>query len=250
MSSLWPVVHAAGITTSAALAWATFAPRCTWWGPLVWRGTDQGPPRVALTFDDGPLRGATDRVLDVLAELGVKAAFFVIGARAEAHPELLRRMHDDGHLIGNHTFDHPAAGFLRGPIFWRKQLARTDSAIERAIGLRPRLFRPPVGFKNPFSARAAGRRHVVVTWTRRAMDGVSTTPGRILRRVVPAARPGEILLLHDGISPQSRRDPSVTLRALAPLILGLRRRGIEPARLDELTGIEPYHSPDDRVMSG
>jgi peptidoglycan/xylan/chitin deacetylase (PgdA/CDA1 family) len=149
------------------------------------------------------------------------------------------RIHKEGHIVGNHSFDHLGLGFLRGQAFWRDQIDRTDHVIGQTIGVRPNLFRPPLGTKTWFVARAA-QRHTVVTWNRRAMDGVATTSQRILDRLLRRTRPGDIIALHDGVSPQSRRDPSVTIEAIRPLIAGLRARGIEPVRLDELTGVKPY----------
>ncbi|HEY2589265.1 MAG TPA: polysaccharide deacetylase family protein [Tepidisphaeraceae bacterium] len=231
---------------AGSAAWATFAPQSQLWGRIITRGPADGPSRVALTFDDGPMPGATDRILDTLADLRVKAAFFVTGREAERHPALVRRMADEGHLVANHSFDHAPAGFLRGPWFWRRQIARTDAAIERATGQRPRLFRPPLGIKTPPILWAAAREgHVTVNWTRRAFDGVSTTAQQVLDRLVPHTRPGEILVLHDGVSPQSRRDPKATVEAIRPLIEGLRGRGIEPVRLDELAGAQPYRTVTD-----
>lgn len=225
-----------------ALAYPTFAARCAWWGPLVRRGHGGGPPRVALTFDDGPWPGATERVLEILARMNVKAAFFVIGRYVDRHPALTARIAQEGHLLGNHTYDHRGDAFLGGRAFWQDQLDRADRAIEQAAGVRPRLYRPPLAMKTWISARAARRRHQVVTWTRSARDGLSTTPDLILRRLLARPRAGDILLLHDGVSPQSRRDPSATLDALCPLIEGLRARGLEPQRLDALTGMSAYVS--------
>ena len=238
-------LSAAAVT--ATLAHATFNARCTWCGPLVSRGTQEAPPRVALTFDDGPWPGTTDRVLDILAELDVKAAFFVIGRYVERHRELIGRIDREGHLIGNHTYDHLGLSFLRGAAFWRNQLDRTDAAIERAAGLRPRLYRPPLGMKTWISSRVARANHTTVTWTRSAKDGLSTTSDRILARLVPHSRPGDILLLHDGVSPQSNRHPSVTAAALPALLRGLRDRGLQPVRLDQLTGLTPYVSSKARI---
>jgi peptidoglycan-N-acetylglucosamine deacetylase len=227
-----------GTLVAGGAAWATFAPQSQLWGRVVMRAADDGASRVALTFDDGPLPGATDRILDALADLRVKAAFFVIGREVERHPALVRRIAEEGHVVANHSFDHAPAGFLRGPWFWRRQIALTASAIERATSQRPRLFRPPLGIKTPPILWAAAREgHVTVNWARRAFDGVSTTSARILERLVPHTRPGEILALHDGVGPQSRRDPHATVEAIRPLIEGLRSRGIEPVRLDELVGL-------------
>src|SRR2546421_4603069 len=84
----------------------TFVPTSRVWGPLISHGDRNDPPRVALTFDDGPTPGSTDRVLDIIGELNVKAAFFVIGRNVENNADLLARIDAEGHLIGNHSFDH------------------------------------------------------------------------------------------------------------------------------------------------
>ena len=232
-----PVVVAA----ASVAAYGTFMPQSQLWGRVIWRGPADGS-HVALTFDDGPLPGATDRILDTLGELDAKAIFFVIGRYAVQHPHLVRRMHDEGHVVGNHSHDHASCGFLRGPWFWERQLKLTDDAISQIIGSRPKLFRPPLGIKTPIMWRTAtaGER-VMMTWARRAFDGVTTSSQRILDRIVPHSQAGEILALHDGVGPQSRRDPRATVDAIKPLVLGLRQRGLEVVRADEMTNIQPYH---------
>lgn len=221
---------------------ATFVPKSKIWGSLIWEGSCENPPRVALTFDDGPTPGATDRLLDKLDELNIKAAFFAIGRNAERAPALLRRIDQAGHVIGNHTFDHSrycAFGFTR---YWREQMTRADDAISQAIGKRPRLFRPPIGHKTPHTMLAAkATDHVIVTWTDRSWDGLaSMTSERIVDHIVPRSRAGTIIVMHDGVEPGRQRDPSATLNALGPMVAGLRARGLEPARLDELINIPAY----------
>ena len=102
---------AAGIAVGAR---AMFSTRSSLLGPVIFRGISDDPPRVALTFDDGPDPRVTPMILDTLARHGVKAAFFVIGAAVERHPDLLRQMHEKGHVIGNHTFHHHRAGAFWG----------------------------------------------------------------------------------------------------------------------------------------
>ena len=229
---------------------ATFAPASGLWGHLISHGATDGPRRVALTFDDGPTAGATDSTLDVLAELGVKAAFFVIGRNVAKHPDLLRRIQAEGHLIGNHTYDHCRLGVLRGLHFWRDQIARTDDAIERVLGQRPLFFRPPIGHKTPIIMSAARRgRHSVVTWSVRAWDGLPTTTERIVQRVIPRCKAGSIVLLHDGAEPGRQRNAAPTVAAMKPLINGLRERGFELARLDEITGLHAYADAASRQLS-
>src|SRR5438552_3460310 len=106
VSNLAIVGVGAWASSALAMTWGTFVPSGWLWGEVISRGTIQGPPRVALTFDDGPTPGGTDRILDLLAELKAPSTFFVIGQNVERHPDLLRRIDAEGHLIGNHTFDH------------------------------------------------------------------------------------------------------------------------------------------------
>jgi peptidoglycan/xylan/chitin deacetylase (PgdA/CDA1 family) len=229
-----------GVGCAASLAYAYLAPRSRAFLPMVGRA-DGSRPAVALTFDDGPRPEGTGPILDLLAEHRVPAAFFVIGANAREHPDLVRQMHEQGHLVCNHTYDHRRFGALRSRRFWRNQLERTDEAIADAIGLTPALFRPPWGHKSPWMRaplRELGK--TPVGWSRRAFDGLPIRPGSIVRRMAPWTRAGDILVLHDGCEPLSSRDPAATVAALGPLIKAIRAKGLEFVRLDELLGINPY----------
>jgi peptidoglycan/xylan/chitin deacetylase (PgdA/CDA1 family) len=218
-------------------AWRSIVPQSQFWGPVISRGGVGAGHRYALTFDDGPTAGGTDRILDGLAELNVKAAFFVVGVNVRRSPDLLLRMRDEGHLIGNHTFDHSHYGMMRGPYYWQREIDETDRIVREISGVRMTTFRPPMGVKTWFVHRAARRAgHRVVTWNRRAYDGIPTTTDRILDRLVPDTAAGDILMLHDGVEPNRPRDMSVSVAAVRPLVQRLRERGLEPARLDELIG--------------
>ena len=230
--------------------YALFAPASQLFFPVVSRGDGSLPDRVALTFDDGPGPG-TGPILDTLRDTGVQAAFFVIGANAERYPDLVRRMDKEGHIVANHTYDHRHWASLRTPGYWREQLLRTDQVIEGILGMRPAFFRPPLGRKSWWMTgplRQSG--HVAVCWTRRAFDGVPTTPEKILTRMVAPARAGEILVLHDGQEPDRSRDPAPTIAALAPMVRGIRERGLEFERLDRLIGLNAYSpAPTERDES-
>lgn len=225
----------------AALSWASISPNNRMWGPVHPRGSAEGPPRYAITFDDGPTRGSTEAILDTLGELGVPATFFVIGSNVLKCPELIARMHAQGHIVGNHTLNHSHFSMFRGRRYWDRELGETDQIIQKIIGVRPAMFRPPMGMKTPWVMNSA-RRHgqAVITWSRRAVDGVETTSDRILHRLVTRTMVGDILLLHDGVEPNMRRDPKHTVAAIKPLILRLRDRGLEPAPLDDFLGLPAY----------
>ena len=226
----------------AALAYTALSPTSHFWGPVIPRGdAAKFPDRYALTFDDGPTDDSTARILDSLGEHGAKAAFFVIGVNARRCPEIVRRAFDEGHVVANHSFDHSHFGVMRAGWYWDRQIEQTDALLREIIGVKPLLFRPPMGAKQFHILRAARRHgHAVVTWSRRGRDGVTTTADRIVERLAPATQGGDIVILHDGVEPNQRRDPAGTVAAVGPLIRALRERGLEPMRLDEMIGVRPY----------
>ena len=174
--------------------------------------------RVALTFDDGPNPDATPLILDALEQRGVRATFFILGRHAERWPELVRRVAEGGHAIGNHGYYHRKLHF-KSPAYVRDDLERGTAMIERAAGVHPTLFRAPHGFRAPWVtaiARSLGQR--TVGWSLGVWD--SDRPGveAIADRTVTGARPGSILLLHDGDGYDPSGDRMQTARAV-PLIV-------------------------------
>ncbi len=232
------IIAAAGLgLVGGVVAYGVFAPRSGLFGEVVARG-DGSARRVALTFDDGPWPGETERILDLLGEHGARATFFVIGRYAAAHPRLVERIYREGHQIGNHTYDHSRAGLLRFWGYWRAQLTRTDEAIASIIGARPAVFRAPMGFKSPpVMAAARNLGYATIAWSRRAYDGVASSPDQIEQAVLQRGggiRAGEIVLMHDGRDPASDRPIGATSSALPRILSGLRERGLDAVRLDAL----------------
>jgi peptidoglycan/xylan/chitin deacetylase (PgdA/CDA1 family) len=173
---------------------------------------------VALTFDDGPNPDATPPILDALKARGVKATFFILGRHAEQWPDLVKRIADDGHAIGNHGYFHRKLHF-KSPSYVRNDLALGTQAIERAGGGRPKLFRAPHGFRSPWVsaiARSFGQR--TVGWSFGVWDTARPGVEEIVRRIIDGARPGSILLLHDGDGYDPHGDRSQTAQAV-PLIV-------------------------------
>jgi len=236
MSSPLIIAGSAVVAIGAAvMSRAIFAPRSQVCGRVLFRGGMDGPPRIAITFDDGPHPVATPRVLDILGERQVIGTFFVVGRFAQKYPDLIRRIHAEGHLIGNHSWSHSNWGTFRHKRYWRQEIERTDALIEGIISKRPTLFRPPMGFKTfHITKSAAGAGHATVTWSRRAFDGVRTTERQIVARLSERVSPGDIVLLHDGEVPPFRRNLEATIRSLPHLIDAWRARGLEIVRLDEL----------------
>lgn len=191
---------------------------------------------VALTFDDGPDPVYTPKLLDLLAAHGVKATFFLLGSKAEQHPELVKRIHDEGHLIGIHNYTHHTNWLMSPWTVRRKQVDRTADIIEKITGFRPAHYRPPWGVLNllDFFLRNEYR---IVLWSVMARDWKSSTGVRWLKQhVLAKARDGAVVLLHDsGETLGADRDaPEQTLAALEELIPALKERGFGFARVDEI----------------
>jgi peptidoglycan/xylan/chitin deacetylase (PgdA/CDA1 family) len=189
---------------------------------------------VSLTFDDGPNPRATPRILDVLAREGVAATFFVLGRHAERWPELVRRMADEGHQLGNHGYWHRKL-HRRTPGYVREDLVRgTDAIVLASGGHRPRHFRAPHGFRSPWVtpiARGLGQR--TIGWSLGVWDSARPGAAEIARRAIEGVRSGSILLLHDGDGYDAEGDRMQTAEALPLIIDGLRARGFRFATLPD-----------------
>lgn len=243
MGGIDPVIAAAaaGAGLIALAGRGIFAPRSRLLCPVVSVGASGPPGRVALTFDDGPWPGSTEAVLELLEQRGIAGTFFVIGAYARRWPELVQRIDAGGHLVGNHSDEHLHWGAMRHRSYWRREIDGAAGAVFDAIGRRPLFFRPPLGYKNPFMGLAARERgNTMITWSNRGLDGIATTPDRIVERVLGRAAPGQIIALHDGVDPHRRRDPTVTVAALGPILEGLAGLGLRCERLDRLIAREAY----------
>jgi peptidoglycan-N-acetylglucosamine deacetylase len=236
----WIVAVGLTIGVTALFTWAIGRVNSSFWIETLCRAP--GASRaVALTFDDGPDVCFTPRILDILAEKRVTATFFVVGARAERHPELVRRAHDMGHAIGNHSHTHSLRFHFHHGRGVRSEIDACNRVIHSAIGLEPRLFRSPQGLKTPALGDAL-REHgmAAVGWQVRGMDYWLRDPARIARRLVQRALDGGVLLLHDGGGFQGGRDRSATIRALPLVIDGLRARGFAFVRVDQLFDVAAY----------
>lgn len=206
-------------------------PQLRFFVPFVCRGQTAGK-QVAITFDDGPDPRSTPQLLGLLREQKTPAAFFVIGAAVEANPELSAQIAREGHLIENHSYKHSHATNCYPPARLRKDLERTQAAVEKATGRAPRYFRPPNGLSNDWMHAAlkhAGLRPVA--WSIRSLDTQISSPEKIVARIVRRLHPGAIILLHDGGIPAGKLTATVRL-----LLDELRRRGYEVVRLDTLIG--------------
>lgn len=154
---------------------------------------------VCITIDDGPTAD-TEELLSILSASNARAVFFLIGERVAANPTLCRKITAAGHVVGNHTQTHSTAWFWSFlPAAQMREIVSANGEIEKACGVKPRIFRAPVGFRNLFNAcvlRALGMRHV--GWSARGFDGTDSDIERVVRRIMRGLNPGAIILLHQG----------------------------------------------------
>lgn len=232
----WAGAGAVFALAFAVIAWGVFNVNSSMWAPTLWRGKPEKV--VALTFDDGPDEDFTPKVLAVLREKGIKAAFFCVGARVRLAPDVVKQIADEGHLLGNHSFTH--AMWINFGLHRRltDEIEQCNAAIHEAAGATPTLYRAPHGFKNPALGDVLRKLGMTaVGWQIRGFDAVDGNAARIATRIVGGAKPGGVIALHDGAGLQGTEDRGATLAALPVIIDGLRARGFKLARLDEVLGL-------------
>ena len=151
-------------------------------------------PQIALTFDDGPSPAWTPVLLDGLKERGVKATFFLIGENAEKNPEIVKRMEEEGHLIGNHTYHHVELTKVSENEA-RAELSDTSSVIATITGKEPEYMRPPFGAWQRKLEQEI--QMLPVLWTVDPLDWTTENQDEIVNKVVTEAEENDIILLHD-----------------------------------------------------
>jgi peptidoglycan-N-acetylglucosamine deacetylase len=195
---------------------------------IVWSVENAGP-RVALTFDDGPSPEHTPRVLDILQRHGARATFFLIGPRAAAHPEIVRRMRAEGHEIANH-YSSKRSTLRVDEAEFMAEVARAE-AMMAPLG-PPKLFRPPGGITTPANRRALDRLgYRCVLGSAYPFDGNNPPAGYIRFVVVKNLAPGTIVILHDGVE-----HPGNTISVLDDILDAARRKGLSVVTVGELLG--------------
>ncbi len=182
-------------------------------------------PKIAITFDDGPSAVYTPRLLDGLKERGVKATFFLIGQNIEKEggSEIVKRMYEEGHLIGNHTYHHVEITKVSNDEAYQ-ELMLTNEAIENITGEEVQFMRPPFGL---WQKELEKKIHVLpVMWSIDPLDWATENVDEIVNKVVTEAQENDIILLHDCY------DSSV--KAALRIIDLLQAEGYEFVTVDEL----------------
>lgn len=188
---------------------------------------------IALSFDDGPAQNYTPEILQVLREYNIQAAFFCIGKHIEANKDLLKQVHEEGHVIGNHSYTHDKWFDLFSSAKMSAELALTGNLIKDITGKKPKLFRPPYGVINPNIRKAIIKgNYIPLGWSMRSYDTMIKDEQKLLKRITRSIKPGDIFLFHDTCQ--------ITLKVLPIFIQHLQQKGFSIVRLDKLLDINAY----------
>jgi peptidoglycan/xylan/chitin deacetylase (PgdA/CDA1 family) len=199
-------------------------------------------PYIALTFDDGPDRKLTPRLLDLLAQHHIHATFFVVGENAAQYPEILQRAVREGHEIGNHSWSHPNFAKMSEESV-RSQIRRTEEAIVNATGVHPTLLRPPYGAITTREKRWVRNDlgYEIILWDVDPLDWRNPGPTVVTNRIVKETRAGSIVLSHD-IHAQ-------TIEAMPETLRELEEKGFKFVTVSELLKMATAPTPSPKPVN-
>lgn len=214
----------------------TFAVTPEFRGKLLYDvALDDSEKAIALTFDDGPWPIYTEQVLEILKEHDIKATFFLIGQHLKRHPEIAQKVVESGHALGNHTWNHHYHNVPRE--IAAQEIEDTAALIDETTGCKTAWFRPPGGvLNNGLNDYALSQNYAVAMWSSDARESFFSSSGALVNNVLNSAKPGGIVLLHDGGG-----DRSATVQALPIIITQLKERGYRFVTLPELLEIYDQH---------
>lgn len=208
--------------------------------PRVFHKNPASTDAIGLTFDDGPCLTATPDVLDLLKEHAVLATFFMIGERVRRHPDLARRVLHEGHQIANHSDRHIAFRSLV-PSVCKREVVEAERTFRSVVGVAPRFYRPPKGLINRYVVRTLGEAgYYAATWSRMPGDYFRWHTEAWIARGLSQVRPGDIVVLHDGLELQPEPDRTRTLNVLPGFIRAMKEQGIRFVTIAGLLGLPPY----------
>lgn len=191
---------------------------------------------VVLTFDDGPDELMTPKVLDILKRYNIKATFFLVGSKVDKYPHVVKRIFDEGHVVANHTYSHNGLFPLSNIDDVIRDISKCSDSVYDAIGLYPKLFRPPFGVTNPIIAKAVNKKGLTtIGWSIRSFDTMEwKSRMNICNRVEKKLHSGAIILLHDRCL-----DSDILLKKIIPLAF---KKGYSFISLEEMLEIDVYEN--------
>jgi peptidoglycan-N-acetylglucosamine deacetylase len=204
-------------------------------GTVIYQGKLKPTEKViALTFDDGPSPKNTAQILEILQKNQIKATFFMIGQMVKYFPQVAKQVAADGEVIGNHTWHHSYRRM--NVVSAANEINTTADIIYQTTGVKTTLFRPPGGFlNNGLADYAKTQKYTVIMWSEVLGDAERPSPqvAKMVKNVLKNAKPGAIVLMHDGGGNRSR-----TVQALPQIIDGLKAQGYKFVTIPELLEIQ------------
>jgi len=191
---------------------------------------------VALTFDDGPSDIWTPKILDELKKAGAKATFFMLGEHVEKYPEVARRVAQEGHDIGNHTYEHGALLYFTKEEL-KETIEKTERIIKEATGVTTKYFRPPKAWlskREKIKIKEMG--YEIILWSLNSKDWVNFDDKYIIRYIMRNVQPGDIILFHDsgGFFAKEGGNRYETVLTIPRLIEKLKEKGYKCVTITEL----------------
>jgi len=188
---------------------------------------------IALSFDDGPVNHNTPEILEILKANNVEAIFFCVGKNIQRNGHILKSIHEQGHIIGNHSYSHHFWFDLFSSSKMLTDMQAMDMEMKTIFGVTPRFFRPPYGVTNPNLKKAIKLGHYIpIGWSIRSFDTVIRDQDKLLKKLIDSVKPGGIFLFHD--------TSKTTVVILERLIQYLHANGYAIRRLDKMLKLDPY----------
>ena len=222
------------LTFLVITTWGAFDMRLNYFTKAICKSNSIQKKNIAITFDDGP-HEKTSEILDILMKYNAKATFFCIGKQIEKHPEILKRILNEGHIVGNHSYSHSKWNGFFSTQKNISEIEQTNTLVSQLVNKKIRLFRPPFGVTNPNIARAVAKTNqIMIGWNIRSLDTVIESENAILNRIKNRVKPGGIILLHD--------TSAKTVSVLEQLLLFLQSESYETVTIEELLEIPAYEN--------
>lgn len=227
---------------AVVLFYGFFSPRSQVYGKNYWHLKTRDKV-IALSFDDGPNEPYTSQILDILDKYQIKATFFTVGENVRYYPEVIKKIVERGNVIGNHSYSHQDNLAITDRKIMEKEIEWAEEEIYQTSGVKPHLFRPPHGYKSPWLMDVIKKDNLItVDWSDMTNDWDQPGTDKIVKNIVKKARPGGIIVLHDGNKTLHGSPRSQEVEALPKIIESLQSKGYQFVTVADLLKVSPYNN--------